>query len=175
MDVPDITISTASPSDAEGINEVIKLSWYGTYVSPEIGVTKKDVDLLYEKNEKQQIEVFRERARNPKEDDITLVAKEGGKVVGVIRFKVEENAIELRTLYVHPEYTGKGIGNKLWEEGIKLLPSGLQIYTEPVVGTRSVEFYKKIGFTDTGERYDAPEAMEDSGTHLPLLKMAIYI
>ena len=166
-----IIISLPQTLDAEGINEVIKLSWYSTYVTPEIGVTKKDVDLIYAKSEEGQLKTLRERALNPKDDDISLVAKEENKVVGYIRFKIFPTEIELRTLYVHPSNTGKGIGTKLWEESFKILPKGKIIFTEPVEHTKSVEFYKKIGFTDTGERYLAPEAMEDSGTHLPLIKM----
>ena len=166
-----IKISSPIVEDAEGINEVIKLSWYSTYAVPEIGVTKKDVDLLYSKSEEGQLKALRGRVLNPPEDDISLVAKEEEMVVGYIRFKVLESEIELRTLYVHPNYTAKGIGTKLWNESLKLLPPGKLIFTEPVEHTKSVDFYKKIGFKDSGERYDAPEAMENSGTHLPLMKM----
>jgi ribosomal protein S18 acetylase RimI-like enzyme len=166
-----IEISVPTIEDAEGINEVIKLSWYSTYVTPEIGVTKKDVDLIYAKNEEEQIRSLKKRVQEPKDDDISLVAREGVQVVGYIRFKIFQDNTELRTLYVHPEKTGRGIGTKLWEEGLKILPQDKQIFTEPVIGTQAVNFYKKVGFVDTGERYDAPDAMEDSGVHLPLMKM----
>src|SRR5690606_32861269 len=105
-----ITVSKPKISDAEGMNDVIKSSWYATYTTPEVGVTKEDVDAIYEKSEKQQIEVFRKRAETPKEGDITLVAKEDEKVVGVIRLVVFDDHVRVRTVYVHPEYTGKGIG-----------------------------------------------------------------
>ncbi|MDB5194494.1 MAG: family acetyltransferase [Parcubacteria group bacterium] len=166
-------IETSIPEahDAEGINEVIKQSWYATYVTPEIGVTRKDVDLLYAEYEARQIEAFRQRALHPIVDDISLVAKDSEKVLGYIRFKVLENEIELRTLYILPGETGRGIGTMLWEEGMKLLPAGIPIFTEPVEHTRAVDFYKKIGFVDMGERYKAPETLPDSGISLPLMKM----
>jgi ribosomal protein S18 acetylase RimI-like enzyme len=169
-----LTISTPLVEDAESISNIIKKSWYVTYVKPEIGVTERDVDFLYSENEKGQIESLKERAINPK-DDISLVAKEDGKVLGYIRFKVLGDEIELRTLYVLPEETGKRIGTKLWEEGFKLLPKARFIITEPVKHTKAIDFYKKLGFVDTGERYPAPEAMADSGAHLPLLKMVYTI
>ena len=76
-----ITISKPQPNDAEGINEVIKLSWYATYVTPEIGITKEDIDLMYAQSEKKRIEVFRHRAEYTKDGDISFVAKENDVVV----------------------------------------------------------------------------------------------
>ena len=139
-----VTIAKSEPEDAEGINDVIKSSWYATYITPLIGVTKEDVDLMYAKNEKEQIAVFRKRAENAKEDDISLVAKEGEKVVGFIRLTILADTAELLSLYVHPEYTGNGIGTSLWQEALKILPADRIVFTEPVEHTPSIDFYKKI-------------------------------
>ncbi len=166
-----ITISKPQSNDAEGINEVIKLSWYATYITPEIGITKEDVDLMYAQNEKRQIEVFRHRAEYPKENDISFVAKDEEKVVGFIRLKIHADDIELMSMYVHPEYTGKGVGTNLWQEVLKFLPSNKTIFTEPVQHTKSIDFYTKLGFVDTGERYQAEEKMQSSGVQLPIMKM----
>jgi N-acetylglutamate synthase-like GNAT family acetyltransferase len=166
-----IQISLPTPEDSVSINEIIKLSWYTTYVRPDIGVTKEDVDSLYRENESGQIEALTRRAINPEADDLAFVAKEDGKVIGYIRCKIFETTIELRTMYVHPDYVGKGIGTMLWESMLDVLPQDKEIFTEPVLHTKAVDFYKKIGFIDTGERYDAPDAMPDSGVHLPLIKM----
>jgi ribosomal protein S18 acetylase RimI-like enzyme len=166
-----ITISKPTPEDAEGMNEVIKMSWYDTYIKPEIGVTKKDIDLMYANSEAKQIEVFRNRASNPKDGDITLVAKENDKVVGVIRLVINPDHVRVRTIYVHPDYSGKGIGTNLWNEVQKYLPEKLSVIAYPVKQTRSVDWYKKIGFVDTGEEYVEEEKMLDSGIQLKQTKM----
>ncbi|HVY54322.1 MAG TPA: GNAT family N-acetyltransferase, partial [Thermodesulfobacteriota bacterium] len=142
------------------MNEVIKLSWYATYVTPEIGVTKEDIDLMYAKSEKGQMEAFRRRAGLSKNDDITLVAKGGEKVIGIIRLVDFPDHIRVRTLYVHPLHVGKGIGTKLWNEAIRLMPSYKPVITYPAEHTKSVDWYKKMGFVETGEKLVGQESME---------------
>jgi ribosomal protein S18 acetylase RimI-like enzyme len=166
-----IRILRPSKEDSIDINELIKSSWLETYTVPKIGVTREDVDQMYEKYSAGQIKALNDRAINPQADDISLVAKENNKVMGYIRFKILSEEIELRTLYVHPKNTGRGIGTKLWQESLLLLPSDKIIFTEPVENTKSINFYKKIGFKDTGEKYKAPDSMPNSGIQLPLIKM----
>jgi GNAT superfamily N-acetyltransferase len=168
-----ITITFSKPTDAEGMNEVIKTSWYATYVNTEIGVTKEDIDTMYAQSEKQQIDTFRKRAESPKEDDITLVAKEDDKVIGIIRLIILDDHIRIRTFYVRPEFTGKGIGTRLWNEAQKYLPSDKNIIAFPAEYTKSIDWYKKIGFVETGEKKIDDEAMPISGVHLKTIKMQL--
>jgi N-acetylglutamate synthase-like GNAT family acetyltransferase len=167
-----ITISPPKPEDAEGMNEVIKLSWYATYVTPEIGVTKEDIDSMYAQSEKRQIEVFRHRAENPKDDDISLVAKDNEKVVGIIRVKIFADHIRVRTMYVHPEYMGKGVGTSLWNEMQKLLPIDMPVIAYPTEHTKSIDWYKKMGFAETGEKTVGEEVMP-SGAKMTGIKMVL--
>jgi len=168
-----IIISIPKLEDAEGMNEVIKSSWYSTYVTPEIGVTKEDIDAMYAQSEKQQIETFRKRAESPKHTDVTLIAKDDDKVIGVIRVIVLDDHVRVRTLYVHPEFTGKGIGTLLWKETQKHIPSDKNIIAFPAKHTRSIDWYKKIGFVETGEKQIDEEAMPVSGVHLKTIKMQL--
>ena len=168
-----ITISLPKSEDAEGINETIKKSWYATYVTPKVGVTKEDIDLMYAQSEKKQIEVFRHRSENPKDDDISLVAKDDEKVVGIIRTKILPDHVRVRTMYVHPEYTGKGIGTNMWHEMQKLLPQDKPVIAYPTEHTKSVDWYKKMGFFETGEKSIDEEVMKDSGTRMTGIKMIL--
>ncbi|MEI6490485.1 MAG: GNAT family N-acetyltransferase [bacterium] len=168
-----ITISKPKPIDAEGINEVIKQSWYATYITPEIGITKEDIDAMYSQNEVQQIETFRKRAESPKENDITLVAKENDHVVGIIRLLILDDHIRVRTMYIHPEFTGKGIGTMLWNEAQKYIPSDKNVIAFPAEYTKSIGWYKKMGFIETGEKKVDDEAMPISGVHLKTIKMQL--
>jgi ribosomal protein S18 acetylase RimI-like enzyme len=168
-----ITLSFPKPTDAKSMNEVIKSSWYATYINPEIGVTKEDIDMIYAQSEKQQIETFRKRAESPKENDITLIAKESDKVVGIIRLLILDDHIRVRTMYVHPEFTGKGIGTMLWNEAQKHFSSNKNVVAFPVEYTKSINWYKKIGFVKTGEKKVDDEAMPVSGIHLKTIKMQL--
>lgn len=166
-----ITISKPQPNDAEGMNKVIKLSWYATYITPEIGITKEDVDRMYADSEQQQIEVFRKRAANSKDGDLTLIAKEGTEVVGVVRLVTFDDHIRVRTFYVHPAHTGKGIGTSLWNEALKFIPNKPMV-AWPAEHTKSVDFYKKLGFVATGEK-EIGEAMLPSGSRMVGIKMIL--
>lgn len=52
-----ITISKPKPEDSEAITEVIRKSWYATYINTEVGITKDDIDLMYAENQERQTEV----------------------------------------------------------------------------------------------------------------------
>lgn len=166
-----VAISRPLPEDSEGIHKMMKASWYATYPNAKIGVTKEDGDASYTPEiEKKQIEVLKHRAENQKEDNISLVAKFEEKVLGYTRLKIHDDSIELISLYVHPDYFGNGIGTDLWNEALKALPKNKPVSVEVADYTKAVEFYKKIGFVDTGERY-SKDKMPDSGTPIPLMKM----
>lgn len=168
-----ITISFPDPTDAEGMNEVIKASWYATYVTPQIGVTKEDIDALYAQSEADQIEAFRKRAAAPTANDVTLVAKEDGKVVGIIRIVISSGHVEVRTLYVHPAMTGKGIGTMLWNEAQKHIPKEKKVLVYPATHTRSIDWYKKMGFIETGKELTDEEAMPISGVRMEKIEMQL--
>jgi ribosomal protein S18 acetylase RimI-like enzyme len=169
----EIKIITPVPEEAEGVFNVIKQSWYETYINNEIGVTKEDIDALHaDEQEQGGVHTLRERYKNVRSDEVELVAKINETIIGVIRLVMHEKEIELRTLYVAPQYFGKGVGTKLWNEGLKRLPSGLPIYVEVVTYTKAVNFYKKMGFVDTGERYIKEDSvMPVSGTKMPFMRM----
>lgn len=166
-----ITISKPKPKDAEAIHNVMKTSWYATYPNKEMGVTKEDGDLSYTKDvEEKQIKALRFRAENPKNTDISLVAKEDEKVVGFIRLQIGETSTDLVSLYIDPKCTGKGVGTQLWNEAYKNLPKDKPIYVEVVSYTKAKDFYSKIGFVEI-ENYLDKEPLLSSGVHLPLTKM----
>lgn len=165
-----ISISRPQPEDAEEIHDIVKKSWYLTYVNSEIGVTKEDIDRIYADDPEAQIRALRNRAIAPRSDEVSLVAKEEEKILGFIRLRILTDSVELVSLYVHPEYNGKGIGTKLWLWALKELPKSKPITVEVASYTKAVGFYKKIGFVDTGERY-TKEKMLSSGTGMPLMKM----
>jgi ribosomal protein S18 acetylase RimI-like enzyme len=167
-----ITISKPKLKDAENINEVIKRSWYDTYINEQIGITKKDIDLMYAESEGGQIEMFRNRAIHQRDDDISLVVRDGENFAGFIRLKIETGEVKLLSMYILPEYVGKGIGTKLWSEALKFTPKDMSITTEVATYTKAKDFYEKIGFVDMGKEHRSQSApMLSSGSRIPLMKM----
>lgn len=168
-----IQISKPNPEDAEAIHEMIKASWYATYINKEIGITKEDLDVSYTPEiEENQVKAFRNRAENPTENDISLVAKDGSEVIGFARFRIKDDMVEWVSLYAHPDYFGKGVGTALWQEAKKLLPLDKPISVEVATYTKAVDFYKKLGFIETGEKYPG-NVMEVSKVAIPLIKMVL--
>jgi len=99
-----ITISKPKPEDAEKINEVVKKSWYDTYVNERVGITKEDIDLMYSESEEGQIEMFRDRAIHQRSDDLSLVSKDKESIVGFIRLKINKVVVELVWVVVYLEF-----------------------------------------------------------------------
>lgn len=73
-------------------------------------------------------------------------------------------------MYVHPQYTGQGIGTSLWNEMQKLLPENMPVIAYPIEHTKSVDWYKKMGFVETGEKSIDEEVMA-SGARMTGIKM----
>lgn len=166
-----ITISKPESTDAESIYELLKASWYATYINDALGITKADADLNHTNEVKEkQIQSLRNRAEKQDPSDISLVAKEGEKLIGFIRFHIDTELIELFSLYVDSNYIGQGVGTRLWNEALKLLPQDKSIITDVAVYTKAVDFYKKLGFKETGETHNT-ERMPSSGNSIPLIKI----
>ena len=101
-------------------------------------------------------------------DRQTLLAVEGGKVVGVARIGSDPNNADnghLFSLYVHPEFAGKGIGSSLLDRALKnLVERGFSRQTLWVFKDNEVasKLYKSRGFSNTGAekidpRWQIPE------------------
>jgi ribosomal protein S18 acetylase RimI-like enzyme len=128
---------------------------------------------MYADEPEAQVRAIRKRAQFPTDDDVSLVAKYGEKIVGFIRLKIGIDSVELVSMYVEPDYFNQGIGTKLWLEAIQKLPKEKQITVEVATYTKAIDFYKKIGFSDTGER-SVTEKMLRSGNSIPLMKMVYF-
>lgn len=80
------------------------------------------------------------------------------------------------TIYLLPEYFGKGIGTKLWKQAQKVFDPNKDIYVEVVTyNKRAIEFYKKLGFVDTGKRLVDERFKMKSGSIFPEMEMMIRV
>jgi GNAT superfamily N-acetyltransferase len=85
-----------------------------------------------------------------------------GSDIGILAMVVASDCVEVNQLFLLPEHQGKGIGRRcmlmIMEEARRLrLPVRLRVLK---VNPRALEFYKRLGFTRTGET-DTHDLMEN--------------
>lgn len=168
-----VTIEPATVADFKGVREAHYSSWLATYPNKEIGVTEEDVharfkDRLSDSRRNQFEEVLKDT------NNLYLVAKLAGNVIGFAVFKKELERNFLDALYVVPEYFGHKIGYKLWSEGKKFFNDNLPIELEVVsYNDRAINFYKKLGFVMTDKVPKLGPIMPVSKIMLPTKVMSM--
>ncbi len=170
-----IKISEAVPEDARGITNVLYKAWLVTYPNEEAGVTREDVEESYrDKFTDDFLKKSMERIAKSPPTEKRLVAKDGDLVVGAATMIRNENNNQLRTIYILPEYHRKGIGMMLWQEAKKFCdPSKDTIVQVAAYNTQAINFYKKIGFVDTGKRWTDEKWRMKSGGVIPEMELVI--
>jgi ribosomal protein S18 acetylase RimI-like enzyme len=146
-----ISIVPAVPEDAPGIFEVQYQTWKATYPNERAGVTLADIEERFREKE-QRIARAAEHVAHPREGQSTFVAKEGARVIGIIRVEAGEGHNELVMLYVLPEMQGRGVGGALWREAQTMFDSSKDTFVNVAdYNERAIRFYEHLGFRDTGE------------------------
>jgi ribosomal protein S18 acetylase RimI-like enzyme len=170
-----ITISPASAADVRTTQDVFYKTWLATYPNKEAGITVDDIeDRFKDRFSEERIKRVTEFVVNPPAGMATLVAKESDTIVGVCRISVSEQENRFNAIYVLPEYQGKGIGNMLWNEVQKLFDPTKDIFVAVATyNTNAIEFYKRLGFTDTGKRWSDDKFIMKSGARIPEMEMVI--
>ncbi len=166
---PTIEVSRATP--VASIQDVLYRVWLTTYPNKALGITVTDIEEMYkDRNSDEALARIRDRISSASE--ITLVAKENGKVVGVCRVIRREDKDVMEAIYVLPEYQRLGIGSAIWREIEKLLDSNRKIIVQVATyNTDAIEFYKRCGFRDTGKRWEEKKFRLRSGTAIPAMEM----
>ena len=89
------------------------------------------------------------------ETNILIGAYSENKMLGFISFKeLNDQVVELMWIAVQPEYHDRGVGTKLVEKGLSLLPKKYVLCETKTLSeidpdpqyTRTRNFYKKLGF-----------------------------
>jgi len=172
----EVKILGAVPDDAFGITNVFYKSWLATYPNKEKGVTVEDIEDSY-KDEftDEKINNLKQLIKDLPENKKRLVAKIGEEVVGACTVIRNDDFNHLRTLYVLPEFQNKGIGTMLWEEANKFLNKHKNTVVQVAEYTEeAINFYKKLGFVDTGKRIVGDEKFKSGSviTDIEMIKKA---
>lgn len=151
----DIDIRKAQPEDAAELAAIHKITWLATYPNKEYGISKDDIA-----------------------DDsvLHLVAKVGGKIVG--HSKTENKNYgpnELKSIYVLPEYHGKGVAIILAEHSLRWLGDLKDVSVRVAkYNLKAISFYKKLGFkiaSKVGLGQESAAATLPNGKNIPEILM----
>jgi ribosomal protein S18 acetylase RimI-like enzyme len=171
-----ITIMSAKPEDARGIVNVLHKTWLTTYPNKELGITTEDIDESYKESfTEENLKKLGDKIALANSNEKRLVAKIGKDIVGVATMVKNEDNNQLRTIYVLPEFQGKGIGKMLWGEARKFCDLAKDIIVQVATyNQNTIEFYKRLGFVDTGKRFgDTSWRAKKMGISIPEMEMII--
>ncbi|MCL2037929.1 GNAT family N-acetyltransferase [Candidatus Saccharibacteria bacterium] len=153
--MPDATIRSAIPDDAEPIRRMQAQSWRETYPSPENGISREWV----EKRTAEWFEPFDEKMAESRKmlesaiDDpkqFYRVAESNGQIIGIIHGVVrEDNSGHLWAIYTDKSQHGSGLGQRLVaeldeffdENNVQRVDLEVASYND-----RAINFYQKFGF-----------------------------
>lgn len=168
-----IQIVVPKPEDTLGITTVFHKAWLSAYPNKEYGITIDDIEDHFKSAfTPEGQEKRRKHITNPAPNSFRLIAKDGDKVVGTATLLRDEEKNKLSTIYVLPEYQGKGIGKMLWL-GLKekLDNTKKTIVQVAVYNKNAIAFYEKLGFKDNGKRWSDEKFRMKSGSILPEMEM----
>lgn len=156
-----------------GILNVLHKAWLDTYPNAEIGVTVDDVEDSYKDSFKEEsIRKMEAGLANIPKNQRRLVAVCDGVIVGVTTMVRNEENNQLRTIYILPEFQGKGIGRRLYAEAAGFCDlSKDTIVQVATYNDRAIDFYKKLGFIDTGKRFSEERFRMKSGAIIPEMEL----
>lgn len=170
-----IEITQPTPDDAKGIITVLYKTWLATYPNDVIGITMDDIEDSYKDAfSDERIQRGAESIKNIPLNQKRLIAKDGDTVVGMATMVRNELNNQLRTMYVLPEYQGRGLGTKLWQNVKEFIdPTKDTIVHVADYNLQAINFYKKIGFIDTGKRFSDERFKMKNGVCIPEMEMIL--
>lgn len=167
-----VIIDKANPEDALSMQEIFHKTWLATYISPEHGITAEYINEYFKNAFKSEtVENRKNQISKMNDSYIFFTARVDGKVVGFVRAVKEKENNRLRAFYILPEFQGKGIGTKLFEKANNFFDQNLYTLVDVATyNTPAINFYKKMGFVDTGKRMDFKLDIQN-GPSIPEIEM----
>lgn len=154
--------------DAEKILNVQRTTWLATYPNKEAGIEYKDIE---ESVSRWKGERIKDRLASLAPEQHYWIAKDGEKVVGMCWVFKEQDKNNIQAIYVLPEYQGKHVGSALLKAALSWLGDEKDITLGVVTyNTKAIEFYKRFGFEEHGERHDSVATLP-CGKVMPEIEM----
>lgn len=164
-----VTIQEAVGADACGIQEVYLRTFLQIYPNQELGITRTDVEKMFE--DAFSVESVEKRAAQidqKQKNTLFLTAKDETVVVGICVASIKEDINQLQSIYLLPEYQNKGIGKQFWAEILSFFGDNKDIVVHVATyNEQAIKFYENLGFVDTGKRFS------EERHRMPLSKILI--
>ncbi len=180
FDKTGVEIERAVPDDAETICDIRDRAWFEAYPNAELGITVDDIRLNAQgKNGEfvpRRVAYLKDQlAQDDGSGLTTFVAKVGGKVVGYIDPRIDEqDRRRIGAIYVEPEAQGKGVGGKLMQKVLGLYGRDEDIFLEVVsYNQNAIDFYKRFGLEQTDAVVPEEEGRPDYMKSLPQIEMVL--
>lgn len=171
-----ISIEKPTIKDVKNIQKIFYETWLATYPNEEAGITIEDIKEKFKNRfSKQAIKKRMDDILDKSGNTLFLVAKDGVSVVGVCKIVKKENNNQLQAIYVLPRYQKKGIGKMFWNNAVKFFGNKNDIIVRVATyNIQAINFYKKLGFVDTGKRFSEEKLkMPISGSYIPEMELII--
>lgn len=170
-------IRDARPEDADAISHVNFETWKATYPNEKTGITVTDIEILFKdvfspENIEQHSKYLQSLPSNQK----VLVAEVNSRIVAFCHAQKAGGGQgnRLKSLYVLPEFQGRGIGSLLWNEVKNFFDPASAITTDVATqNSRAIAFYENLGFKDTGERLVESQVVFASGAKLTEARLVL--
>ena len=173
---PIISVSQATPEDAEGIAHVVATTWLSTYPNEEHRITEEDIkERVKSRQSPEEIKKTRQRIIEGKPNQKTFVARQGENVIGFCGVIKEPEFNQLKAIYILPEYQGQGAGQKLWAQVMDFFSDNKNkiIVQVATYNQQAIDFYKKLGFKETGKNFSDERFRMKSGSIIPETELVI--
>ena len=158
-----ISLCKAKINEVSDIKKLLYITWVATYTGL---FSQEAIDKIT--SEWHSIRLLKEQILDS--NRLFLVAKEGGKIVGMCNtasFTNKENRINIQRLHIDPKYQRKGIGTTLINKVLEAFPKTNKIDLEvEKQNKRAISFYKKDGYKTVGEK-----VFEVQGVQMPCFIM----
>ncbi len=168
-----MNIVEAKPEDADEIEALLREAWLDTYVNEEFCITRDDIEQRFRDRATQDaVKKRRLRLSAAKAGEKAYVAKDGETIIGFCRILFGSEHNEIMSLYVLPEYQHQGVGSALVREADKYFKKQNETlaYTA-AFNMKAINFYQKLGFADTGKRFENEKFRMKSGSIIPEILM----
>lgn len=174
---PATTIQKATLHDAPELFEIQRQATLDAYPNESMGITRQDVQLRLEGKNGQLIpegiERWKREITSARPVHMVWTAQAQNKIVGFVVAKITQaGQHRVESLYVLPEFQGRGVGRSLIQQALDWHGQYVDIYLNVLAyNHRARALYKKLGFQPTDREMQDEVAKQHNLRPLPRIEM----
>ena len=164
-------IEDAKPEDVVALRTIVRDAWLELYPNEAYGITAEDISAIdwYAPKEIEK----RKREITEMEDTVHtwVVRNSGNEAVGFCKARKADERGEIKGMYIAKELQGKGLGKGLMQKAFEWL-GDVDVRLKVVAyNLNAIEFYKKMGFKETGNKVSYDGTLLPNGKDIPRIEM----